>query len=76
MERRQAPNETADNFITEIVKLKNQMLVHVDEALCKRAERNIAKRSGNRMLLGNTRKVYEVHLFEEPASVRCLGKTV
>ena len=31
MERRQAPNETADSYITEIVKLKNQIRVHVDE---------------------------------------------
>lgn len=97
MERRQAPNETTDCFITEIIKLKNQMRVHVDETElvkivkdnlkdglaqlvfpirifsldhlleeCKRAERNIAKRSSHRMPLGNPRKIYEVEMYEEP----------
>lgn len=97
MERRQAPNESADSFITEIVKLKNQMRLHVDEAElvkivkdnlkdglaqlvfpitiynfdhlleeCKRAERNISKRSSHRMPLGNPRKIYEIEMHNDP----------
>lgn len=94
MERRQLPNESADTFISEIFKLKNQMRIHVaeyelvrivkdnlkdglaqlifpikidslDQLLeeCKRAERNISKRS-NRPVMPNYRRVNEMEFNE------------
>lgn len=101
MERRQTPNESADAFISDIIKLKNQMRVHVAESElvkivkdnlkdgisqlvfpirienldhlleeCKRAERNIAKRSSHRIPFSNNRKVYEIDLDENDEQLR------
>lgn len=64
MERRQAPNETADSFITEIFKLKNQMRVYVEESELVKIVKDILK-DGIAKLVFPIRIYNLDHLLEE-----------